>query len=481
MANSVRTKYVRGIAWNFVEKMLVQGSSFIISIVLARLLSPSDFGLVGMLSIFVAISDVFIHAGFAKALIQKKDKTDIDYSTAFVTNVSTALIIYVIMFFSAPLIARYYHEPILIEITRVLSINFILGSFNIVQRSRLMSSVNFKALARVNIISVIVGGIIGIVLAYSGFGVWSLVIKTLCTSLVLMIMFPLSSKWKPSIKFSKNSFKQLFGFGSKLMITGIYSVIFRNISTIFIGRYYKSSQLGYYTRASQFSETIAHTVYNVLGTVSFPVLSSLQDDRKHMVSVYKKSLYYTSLIVFPIMILCTLLAKPIILVLLTEKWLPCVALMQWLFLARMFTPVSALNMNILNAIGRSDLFMKLDFAKAPLTIIALIITVPIGVEAICIGNFITTFISFFINAYLPGKLFGYGAWQQIKDWRKIILSVLLMSGLVLLFNYFINNIWLQLFVGGIIGLGSYIGCCFMFGLIDQDIINMVKSKLHKKK
>ena len=478
MADSVKKQLTHGVLWNFIEKILMEGAQFVIGIILARLLLPSDFGLIGMLAIFIAISNVFIDGGFAKALIQKKECTDIDYSTAFVSNIVVALIIYVILFISAPWIAVFYKEPILTDLTRVLALNFVLGSFNIVQRARLMSNVDFKSLAKIRVASVIVGGIVGVVMAYTGLGVWALVGQTISATLLQIFVFPFFSKWKPSLRFSKDSFRRLFGFGSKLMITGAYSVIINNISTICIGRAYCSSQLGFYTRASQFSQLISFTVNDVLGTVTFPVLSHLQDDKEHMVSVYRKTLFLTALVIFPIMILCALLAKPIILILLTEKWLPCVVLMQWLFLARMFTPLSSVNMNILNAVGRSDLFMKLDFSKAPLIILTLVITIPISVEAICIGSFVNSFICFFINAYLPGRMFGYGAWQQIKDWKYIFLSLLIMTILVYTFIYFVDNSWLQLFVGSSIGIIAYIVCCYFFGVINDEMLQMIK--LRKK-
>ena len=313
-----------------------------------------------------------------------------------------------------------------------------------------MSKVDFKSLAKIRVASIIVGGGIGVAMAYTGFGVWALVGQTLSSTIVQIILFPIYSNWKISFSFSKESFKQLFGFGSKLMITGVYSVIVNNISTICIGRAYDSNKLGFYTRGSHFSQLIAFTINDVLGTVTFPVLSHLQDEKEHMVAVYRKALFFTAMVIFPIMILCALLARPIVLILLTDKWLPCVVLMQWLFLARMFTPLSSINMNILNAVGRSDLFMKVDFSKAPLLILMLVITIPISVEAICIGSFINSFICFFINAYLPGKLFGYGALQQLKDWRFIFLSILIMSGAVSLFCFFVSNLWLQVIIGGII-------------------------------
>ena len=452
MAQSVRSQLLHGVAWNFVEKVLIRGVSFFISIILARLLSPSDYGLIGMLAVFVSISNVFIEGGLAKALIQRQDCQDIDFSTAFVANVGMSLVIYLVMFVSAPWIADFYNEPILIPLTRILSLNFILGSFNIVQRAKLMAQVDFKSLAQINVISTIVSGLVGIAMAYWGTGVWALVGQTLCSTIVLIVLFPIYSKWTPSIKFSKDSFSQLFGFGSKLMATGVYSVVLNNISTICIGRFYKSSQLGFYTRASQFSEMISSTLYDVLGNVTFPVLSHLQDDREKLIAVYRKSLFLTAMIIFPIMILCALLARPMVLILLTEKWIPCVVLMQWLFLARMFTPLSAINMNILNAIGRSDLFMKLDFSKAPLILVVLAITIPISVEAITIGSFCISFICFFINAYLPGRIFGYGAIKMIHDWRYIFLSIAIMLLVVYAFLHMISNVWLQLFGGGIIGL-----------------------------
>ena len=476
MSQSVRSQLVHGVAWNFVEKVLMHGASFLIGIILARLLTPSDYGLIGMLAIFISVSNIFIEGGFAKALIQRKDCKDIDYSTAFVSNMGMSLCIYLFLYISAPWIADFYHEPILTELTRVLALNIILGSFNIVQRARLMSQVDFKSLAQINVISTIVSGIVGIGMAYMGFGVWSLVGMTMCSSLVLIVVFPFYSKWRPSISFSKSSFRNLFGFGSKLMFTGVMSVIVNNISTLCIGRYYKSDQLGYYTRASHFSELVSFTVFEVLGNVTFPVLSNLQDDRERLVAVYRKSLFFVAMIIFPLMVLCTLLAKPIVIILLTEKWLSCVVLMQWLFLARMFTPISAINMNVLNAIGRSDLFMKLDFAKIPLDILILAATIPIGVKAIVIGSFVNSFICFFVNAYLPGRIFGYGGLHQLFDWRYIILSILVMASAVWVFLSLVSNVWLQLIFGGLLGLAVYVGCCWAFKIVDKEMLIMLKIK-----
>lgn len=468
--SSAKSKLINGVVWNTLEKILVKGASFIIGIVLARLLAPKDYGLLGMLAVFISISQVFIESGFAKALIQKKDCNDVDYSTAFFTNIIISILVYMVMFVIAPLVARFYEEPLLKDLLRVLSINFVLGSLNIVQRANLMVKVDFKSLAKINFWGTLFGGIIGIIMAYSGFGVWALVAQTIGSTLIMLLLFPIYSKWHPLWIFSKDSFKALFGFGSKLLASGVVSVVFNNISTIAIGKYYNSTQLGYYTRATQFSTFFSNVLYEVIGTVTFPVLSQLQDEEERMVALYKKSLFYTFFVTAPIMVMVALLAKPLVLVLLTDKWLPCVVLLQILCLARLFTPLSAINMNILNAIGRSDLFMKVDFIKVPLLLIILLITIPMGVKAIVIGDLIGTGICFFINAYYPGKLFGYGAMMQLKDWIKIMLAVLFMTIVIILILFLFHNAWIQLLLGGLCGIIVYLFSSYMLGVIDKNTI-----------
>lgn len=476
MAYSARYQLLNGVLWNTIEKVLMRGTSFIISIILARLLLPSDFGLIGMLGVFISISNVFIEGGFAKALIQKQDCSDIDYSTAFVTNVGVSLVIYVLLFISAPFIAQFYNEPILTDLTRALSINFVLGSFNIVQRAKLMSCCDFKSLAKINTASTVFSGFVGISMAYSGMGVWSLVFQQISSSVLLIAFFPFYSKWKPSLRFSKDSFHHLFGYGSKLVATGAVAVVMNNISVMAIGKFYKSHQLGYYTRSLQFADILSTTINDVLGTVTFPVLSKLQDDISHLKSVYRKSLFFTALLIFPIMTLCAVLSRPIVLLLLTEKWLPCVVLMQWLLMARIVNPLSAINLNLLNALGRTDLFMKVDFSKIPLNIITLAITIPLGVKAIAIGLLVTAYIAFFINSYYSGKLINYGAFKQIHDWRYIILSVGIMALSVLFYLSFVSSPWLQLIGGGILGVCVYFVCCMTFKIIDADILRMLRFK-----
>ena len=473
---SIKQKTMKGILWNAIEKFLVKGTSFAISIVLARILAPSDYGLIGMLAIFIALSNVFIESGFVKALIQKQDCTDTDYSTAFYSNFGMAVLIYIVLFFAAPYVAIFYNEPLLCDVLRILAINFVLGSFNIVQRAKLIARMDFKSLAKINFVGTLIGGLGGLVLAYSGFGVWALIGQTIMATFVMLFMFPYYSQWKPKFVFSTASFNTLFGFGSKLLISGTVATVVNNIATIAIGKVYKSSQLGYYAKASNFADLIAWTVNDILGTVTFPVLSELQNDKERMISVYRKSLFFSAMIIFPVMILIALLAKPMIIALLTEKWIPAVILLQIMCFAKMFTPLSAINLNLLNAIGRSDLFMKVDLSKIPLILIVLAITIPISVEAMVWGSLFNTFVCFFINTFYPGKLFGYGAWQQIKDWKYIFLSLLIMAVVVILYLQCIANVWIQFIGGGIIGCLAYITCCFKFKVIDWATIQSFRKR-----
>lgn len=475
MEDNIKNKTINALMWKTVEKILVKGSAFLISVVLARVLMPADYGLIGMLAIFISISAIFIESGFAKALIQKKNCNDIDFSTAFYTNIGISLIIYLFFYICAPLVAKFYEEPLLSAVLRILSINFVIGAFNVVQRAKLMAQLDFKSLAKINFVGVIVGGICGIIMAYMGLGVWALVGQSLASTVVMLFFFPYYSHWKPLFVFSMVSFKKLFGFGSKLLIQGTVTTIVNNITTISIGKAYKSDQLGYYTTASQLSDTIAWTLNDILGTVTFPVLSKLQDDKSRFLNVYKKSLFYSALCVFPVMALMALLSESLVLVLYTEKWLPCTILLQILCLARMFTPLSAINMSLLNALGRSDLFMWVDLCKVPIILVTLAITIPMGVKAIVIGNLIVSIISFFINAYYPGKLLKYGAVEQIIDFKDIFFSMILMSIVVFAIAHFIHTPILKLLVCGCVGLLVYITSCICLKVVS---VSEVKSILH---
>ena len=477
--HSLKSIALKGVFWSAIDKFFAQGVQFAIVIILARILMPADFGLIGMLSIFIVLSQTLVDSGLGTGLIQKKNRTDVDFSTVFIFNLVTSVFLYFILFVTAPAIADFYESPQLVLLTRVLAINIIINSLAVVQYSKLTISIDFKTISKVNIISVVLGGLIAIYFAYFGYGVWALVIQQITRSFISVLMFWFLSKWKPSVFFSKQSFKYLFDFGSKLLLARIYAQILNNIYNIIIGKVYSASELGYYTNAKNYSDITAGTITGILQQVTFPILVSLQDDKKRMISVYSRIIRMTAFFVFPIMTLLALLADPFIRLVLTEKWLPAVVLLQWLSFARIFSPISSVNMNILNAVGRSDLFLKVDLSKLPLIVITLIITIPLGIKAMVIGNFIISIISFYINAYMPGKLFGYGALSQLKDILPVFISTAIMAFIVIFTTFFIENLYFKLIVGIFSGVISYLTISSILKIEELNELKSILKKFYK--
>lgn len=480
MTKSLKSKTTHGMLWNAIEKFSVQAGQFVIGIVLARILMPEDYGLIGMLAIFIAVSQLFVDSGFSTALIQKQNRTDIDFSTVFYFNIAISVLFYLALFFTAPLIAAFYNVQQLTLLTRVLGLNVIINSFTVVQLAKFKINLDFKTIAKANFISVIIGGVVGVVLAYKGFGVWALVAQNLTriTSTVFLLWY--QSKWKPSLNFSITSFKQLFSFGSKLLGAGLIATVFRNIYSIIIGKYFSTGELGYYTRAKGFADMASETITSILSQVTFPVLSSLQDDKERMVSVYKRLIKMTSFVIFPTMALLAIIAEPFIRLLLTEKWMGAVPLLQLLCLARVITPVSTLNMNMLNVIGRSDLFLKLDIIKIPIILLALIVAIPYGVKAVVIGHIISTAIAYFINTYYPGKFFNYGAFAQIKDIKLILFATLIMCVCVIPMTYLAPNDIIKLIVSIPLGITIYLSVVHLMKLEEFNEIKKIVYSLNGK-
>ncbi|URC14966.1 lipopolysaccharide biosynthesis protein [Flavobacterium sp. B183] len=461
---SLKSTAIKGVVWSAVDKFAIQFGQFIVGIVLARILLPEDFGVIGMLTIFIALSQTFVESGLGTGLIQRQDRTDIDFSTVFVFNLAISCFFYALLFLSAPYIASFFNQPKLIDLLRVLGLILILNAFAVVQRTKLTIAIDFKSVAKSNVIGMIIGGIFGVLAAMNGYGVWSLVIQMLMGTFSTSLSLWFLSNWMPSVSFSKKSFRSLFGYGSSLLMAGLYAQILNNVYNICLGKFYSASSLGYYTRAKSFADLSAGTIVSIIQQATFPVLTSVQNDRERLVSIYSRMIRMSAFFIIPLMTLIALLAKPIVIVLLTEKWISLIPLLQWMVFARIFLPMSAINMNLLNAVGRSDLFLKVDLSKLPLTILAMIITIPLGIKAIVIGHVITSALSFLINAYLPGKFYGYGAIKQLKDMRSFFLATLGMAILVFVITSFVDNLILQLLLGVVFGAVTYLYVCWLLGL-----------------
>ena len=414
-------KTLSGVKWNAIGRFSTQGISFVISILLARILSPSDYGVIGMIGIFMAIAQTFIDSGFGSALIRKKDCTDTDYSTAFYFNIVVGIVSYLILFISAPFIADFFKTPILVDIVRVLSINLFLNSLTIVQTAKLTAAVDFKSQAKISLIAVIVSGIIGLIMAYHGYGVWSLVYQSVSISIVRTISFWLVTKWKPQRTFSRDSFNYLFGFGSKILSASLLHTIYANLTTILIGKFYTPKDLGYYSRGESLASLPSTNLTSILQSVTYPILSKIQDDDERLIQAYRKYICVTSMVIFFGMCLLAALAKPLILVLLSDKWTNSIIYLQVFCFAYMFDHICQLNLNVLYVKGRSDLVLKLEVIKKTISISMIVAAIPFGILAICIARALYTQIAVIINTYYTGKLFNFGYLFQIRDFSKYFI------------------------------------------------------------
>ena len=423
---TLKQKTVSGLIWSFLDSFASQGIQFIVGIVLARILSPKEFGLIGMLTIFIALSQSFIDSGFSQALIRKKDPSQADYSTVFYFNVIIGVICFLILFFSAGPISRFFKEPQLKHLIQVSGLLLIINAFTIIQQTILTKKIDFKLQAKITIISSVISGIVGLGMAFAGFGVWSLVIKTIILYAISSILLWLWNKWRPSIVFSIQSFKELFAFGSNLLISGLIDTIYGNIYYIVIGKYFSSQELGYYTRAEQFKSLPSTNLSSVIRRVSYPVLSSIKEDIPKLKDAYKKLIRSTMLICFVLMLGMAAIARPMILTLIGEKWESCVIYLQMLCFVGILYPLHALNLNMLEVEGRGDLFLRLEIIKKSLAVPTVAIGVLFGVKIMIAGMILNSLIAYYLNSYWSGRFIGYSVREQIKD---ILPSFLLAASM----------------------------------------------------
>ena len=453
--SSVKEDTIKSVKWTALEKISVQGIQFALGVIMARLLTPEDYGTVGMLAIFIAISATFIDSGFSNALIRKIDRTEADYCTVFYFNIAIAVACYGVLFIAAPWVAEFFHIPLLCSILRVQSISLILNSLMGVQVARLTIDLNFKALAQRNVFASLFSGVIGVGLAYIGWGVWALVMQTLINSAISLIFIWIYCRWIPRQGFSKKSFGYLWGYGSKLMASGLLHTVYTNLTTLVIGRHFSSRDLGIYSRGTQLASYPSTMVNDVLGKVTFPILAKIQNDEERLVHVYRKYICITSIVIFFGCILMAAIAKPLVLLILTAKWAESVIYLQIFCFAIMFDHVCRINLNLLEVKGRSDLFFRLEVIKKTISIAILFASIPFGVIGICISKVIYTQIAVFINTYYTGKLFDLGYIAQIKDFSGFFVKSVLACMPAYLITYIDLPTVLSITIGCILSVALY--------------------------
>ena len=456
MSESLKSKTLKGTIWSSIERFSVQGIQFVVMIIMARILTPEDYGLVADLVIFIAISQSLIDSGFSQALIRKQDRSEVDNSTVFYFNIAVGFGLYGLLFVLAPVIANFYKEPILIPMTRLISLSIVINSFVVVQRALLTIKLDFKTQAKASLLAAISAGIVGITMSYTGFGVWAIVWYQLTNLTVNVSVLWILSHWRPSLSYSWASFRELFSFGSKLALSGIIDTLYRNIYLIVIGKVFKAADLGFYTRAHQFAEFPSSNISGIIQRVTYPVLCTIQDDDNRLRDVYRRFLRLSAFIVFPLMIGLSAVAHPFIILVLKEKWEFSAVLLQIICLVMMWYPIHSINLNLLQVKGRSDLFLKLEIYKKIIGVLILAIMVPFGLIAMCWGSLINSIIALIINTYYTGKLIQVGFLKQMHDLLPTLSYSLSMGAVVLLIVHFLPTPVLQFSIGIISGIAYFL-------------------------
>lgn len=482
MTKNLHNKTVNAVFWSGIERFGQQSIQFVIGIILARLLSPREFGLIGMLAIFFAVARSIINSGFGSALIQKKDATHIDESSIFYFNVVLGFVGAGILCLAAPLIAKFYEIPILVPLTRIFSITLIIGSFSIVQTSLLSKIFDFKTQAKAGLAATLISGLVGITLAFCGFGVWSLIALRLCSSFIRTVLYWGLSQWRPTLEFSFSALKSMFGFGSKMLFSGLLNTIFNNIYLLLIGKLFSATALGFYSRAKSTQQIPVKLINNIIGRVAFPVFSSIQHDKEHLKRGIRKAIKTLAMVNFPMMVGLALVARPLVLVLLTEKWEPCVPYLQLLCVAGMIFPIHAINLSVLKARGRSDLFFRLEILKKIMTVIAISITYRWGISAMICGGIATSCIAFFINTHYTGKLLNYTGINQVRDLLPIFAVVGIMGTVVYAIGLIsFSSELLELITSVSVGTLLYLALCFFARFpIFMESMDILKKKLNNR-
>lgn len=477
MSESLKQKVVIGTFWSSVERFSTQGIHFVVTLVLARILVPKDFGLIGMLAVFIAIADSLIDSGFSLALIRKQDRTDSDKSTVFYFNIATSIVVYFLLYYVAPFVAVFFREPQLTDLMRVLCLVVIINSFAIIPRVIYCASVNFKVQAKATTIAAILSGIIGIAMAFHGVGVWALVFQQLSSAFFNTVLLWLNSRWKPKLLFSWKSFKELYLFGFNLMFVGVAETIYQYSYHIFIGRFFASSQLGHFTQASQIANLPSSNVSSIISRVTYPIMSKIQDENERLSEVYRQLARFIAFIVFPMMCGLAALSYPMIEVLIGNKWHFAAVLMIPLSFSFMFYPIHAINMNVLQVKGQSKLYLKSEMIKKVISIAFLIGTIPFGIVIMCYGRIVSSVLTLLVNMFYASRQVNIRLLTLIKDLLPVLFLSLGMYMIIWLIIGRLENVFIQLVVGLLMGVLVYGGGAFLMKMKEMNYLyNYLKEK-----
>lgn len=455
MSDQLRDNMFSGMFWTFLRQASLQLFAIIQGVILARLLSPSDYGLLAMPTLFMAISSCFIDSGFATALVRKQNKTDIDYSTVFVTTVFVTAFFSLLLCFCSPFIADFYDEPALVKIICANSVLLFLNSFLSIQNTRLTIKMDFKTQNVFRVITNITIGVTSIICAFCGMGLWSLIWPNFIMPFLNGYLYYRHDHWFPGFKFSWKIWREFFSFGSKLLLTNLIRTIFDNIYPLVIGKKFSAESLGYYSKAQSYATLPSYTLQTIVGPVAFPVMCSIANDETRLQEAYQRLVSLTCYLVFPIIIGFAVLSKPFIIVLLTSKWEPAIIYLQVLCFAYMWNPFNILSLDLLQIKGRTDLFLKLEVLKKGMSILILFLSIPFGLLIMCYGQVVCAYISVLVNVYYVKQSFSIGIRRQIMYILPSLFYAISMGIIVYLIVLLIDSYILKLLIGILVGVIYY--------------------------
>ena len=448
---SLKDKTVKGVGWSAIDNAAQYGITFVVGVILARLLSPDDYGLIGLTAVFTAICTALINGGLGTALIRKKNATEDDFNTVFLVNLGMSLLLYAILFVSAPWIASFFERDELIALTRVMSLGMVIAALSMTQQVHLMKAINFKAQTKISVYSVIASGGVGIAMAFGGYGVWSLVAQHLLNHLLRTVLLWINNKWIPKLRFSIQSFKELFGFGWKIMLSWLLDSVWKQMYQVVVGKFYSPATLGQYTRAKGYSDLLSSNLTTVIQRVTYPVLSTIQEDKTRMIAAYRRIIKTTMFVTATSIIFLGAISEPVIYCLIGPQWHEASIYLPLICLIGSTYPINAINLNMLEVQGRSDLLLRLEIIKKIIAVGPLCVGALIGIMQMLYVNIITTIIGFFLNSYYSGKFLGYTSWMQIKDIAPSYFLSFLIAIPVFFLKYLPFGYWvilpLQLLIG----------------------------------
>lgn len=474
-----------GILWNFVEQLARRGVGLVVTLLLALFLTPEDYGLVAMMAVFLALGASLMDSGFNQALIHLKDAKQVDFNTAFYANILLGMVAYVILFGAAPWIAVFFEQPDLVDLIRVAGLAIIVNSLQVVQVAILSRNLNFKTQLKVNLPAAILSGLIAVVLAYLGWGVWALVAQMLVSAMLVILLLWVQRIWRPSLSFSITSLRQMYNFGYKLFLSGVLDTVFRNMYVIVIAKFFSATVAGLYFFAEKIKELVISQLVQSIQTVTYPALSTMQDDNVRLKAGYRKVIAMTTFLLFPAMLFLAALSQPLFEFVLPEKWWPAVVYLQLMTLAGLLYPLHAINLNILQVKGRSDLFLYLEIIKKAIIMLIFWVSFEYGVIGILIGQIISSLLAYIPNSYFSYRLIGYSVKEQLIDFIPGLLLSAMIAGLI-----FGLQAWAQwwafaeLMVFGILAgllylIGAHLLKFYAYELTKELVINKLKKQMVK--